>query len=776
MRKLNGLLALILLNSISTRAVIVDQTYSHGNGSFEYAEGCVELTGDYTTPGLWFTGSSGLGSANNYGMQITRARNNAGVAEGSHALVIGGGGGLTNDVSGGVLNTGYIVQAGDVFSLSYAFAPLAGWGSQEGLDVILFTSDDNTINGTKTLLWSLLDQHGYAGDLTYYRNETSTVDIGSVHVGRELFIEFSGTTDAIGGIDGFDGYARVDDVKLFAVQNALAGEFYPASSPDDGFDDAQAIRDAVAAAASGGGGTIVLGNGTWTLSSFVGDVNQGYSAVSLDNISNLRIRGSGETVLEVTDYTKRAFRVADSDNITIEDLKVTYSVPPIASGEILSWTGSGESRIYTVQKVTASSDFDADIFSNSLLVNAFFSKEMSPTRMVPNTYQVYNPVLIENLGSGQFRLQLDQQSDVVSVGDFINLLPSYSGSGVARTLRSENITYSNVDFSNIPGLAWTGLYNKWVIFDGCDSVFPSDIYITATRDIIHLGNSVGTIISNCYLSGSGDTLVNLKMVLSPAEKESDTVIKTDLSFYGEVGDYIHIIRPSTGGSVVGRMIQGISVSGTNTYITVNAFTVNINSGDLILNEDKCHNYASVTGNVFEESRRQGLLIRAFDALISDNVFKGLGGPGVQSIYQYSYNEGGRLARSIIMGNIFDDVELSYDSNNSYRGAVDLLWGTSEAFIADSVYEGHRQIWIVDNTFRNYHDAAVRINGGYNIVIQSNVVFATTTFLRSTNNMFYISNSSLVDIINNDGTGDLRYHTSYINLDNVSDAVTTPNTF
>ena len=150
---------------------------------------------------------------------MTWARSNNGVAVGTHALVIGGGApSPANDVSGGVLNTGYAVQSGDVFTLSYAFDPLAGWAAEEGLDVILFTSDDNTIGGAKTLLWSSLSQHNAAGDLTYYNYDTSaiTIDGGSAHVGQSLFIEFNGTTTA-GNIDAFNGFARVDDVQLSVV-------------------------------------------------------------------------------------------------------------------------------------------------------------------------------------------------------------------------------------------------------------------------------------------------------------------------------------------------------------------------------------------------------------------------------------------------------------------------------------------------------------------------------------------------------------------------------
>jgi arylsulfatase A-like enzyme len=208
----------ISIPDISIPVIIIDEDYTNdsysSNGSFEYDAAGVQLTGDYVTPGLWLPGSSGLGSAGNYGSQITQARDNV-AAVGDYALVIGGGG-PADDVSGGVLNTGYAVQSGDIFTLSYAFDPLVGWGSPEGLDIILFTSDDNTMTGNKTLLWSSLNQHnGIDTAFIYYNYDTSAIiiDGASAHVGQSLFIEFNGTTTA-NNIDAFAGFARVDDVQL----------------------------------------------------------------------------------------------------------------------------------------------------------------------------------------------------------------------------------------------------------------------------------------------------------------------------------------------------------------------------------------------------------------------------------------------------------------------------------------------------------------------------------------------------------------------------------
>lgn len=193
---------------------IISSDFTNGvynsNGSFEFGVDGVELTSDYQTPGLWQVGNSGLGSVNNKSVDKVVARNNAGVADGSHALVIGGD--TSSGLSGGVLDTGYVVKNGDSFELSFWFDPLADWYSPESLDVILFTSSDDTMSGSLTAIMATNINDG-ATDITQYVYNTSEVSSDSPHVGKKLWIEFSGASTQ----NSLVGFARVDNVQLTAV-------------------------------------------------------------------------------------------------------------------------------------------------------------------------------------------------------------------------------------------------------------------------------------------------------------------------------------------------------------------------------------------------------------------------------------------------------------------------------------------------------------------------------------------------------------------------------
>jgi hypothetical protein len=195
---------------------VIDASFANGNGGFEFDALGAALTNDYATPGLWQAGSSGLGSAANQGVDHVEARNNAGVAEGSFALAIGGLSPDTNLWSGGILNTEYVIQEGDRFDFSFWLDPLAGWDNTESLDVILFTSSDDTLGGSLTAVMVTNIADG-ATDITEYTYTIPEMGEGNPHIGKKLWVEFSGVQENVTKT----AHARVDDVRLKAVSNVV---------------------------------------------------------------------------------------------------------------------------------------------------------------------------------------------------------------------------------------------------------------------------------------------------------------------------------------------------------------------------------------------------------------------------------------------------------------------------------------------------------------------------------------------------------------------------
>ncbi|MCH7224629.1 alkaline phosphatase D family protein [Haloferula sp. A504] len=206
------------------QTVIVDDSFAKGNGSFEFDAAGAELAADNATPGKWTTGT-GVGT---FPIDQLLSRNNTPVSDGSHALAIGANGGNTT-IQGGLLNTGYIVQADDRFTLSFDWGTFAGWVAGDTLEVHLFTTSDDTLSGSKTVIYS----GAVTGDPGANYISESFVSIGTVapaSEGRQLWLEFN--TDDVGQ------FARVDQVML---QTAVAPPFFtdwsdgtPIVMPDSG--------------------------------------------------------------------------------------------------------------------------------------------------------------------------------------------------------------------------------------------------------------------------------------------------------------------------------------------------------------------------------------------------------------------------------------------------------------------------------------------------------------------------------------------------------------
>jgi len=159
--------------------------YVH-NGSFESGTG--------TNPDEWGTGLDVGGEQRLDTLTAT---------DGSYSLVVAA-------TLGGLINTGYNVQADDTFDLSFDWRSAYNWDAADQIDWrLLTTSDDTTGGGVHVIASGFVT--GYSDGI--YRNESLT-GIGTLtpaDLGRDLWLEFYSSN---AGTE----YARVDQVNLTVNQ------------------------------------------------------------------------------------------------------------------------------------------------------------------------------------------------------------------------------------------------------------------------------------------------------------------------------------------------------------------------------------------------------------------------------------------------------------------------------------------------------------------------------------------------------------------------------
>ncbi len=183
-------ISLLLVGHVWSATILMDS--STLNGSFE--------SGTDGVPSLWQTGFG-----------ITQVYREAGTSpaepHGDYVLFFGENGGQTNFV-GGALNTGYNVQTGDTFDISFYWAKAGAWTSNDSFNWRLFTTSDDTVGGAVTIIASGTP----TGNPTSYVFVTNNgAPMAASNLGRDLWISF----DTIGRTSVVDNdYVKVDNVVL----------------------------------------------------------------------------------------------------------------------------------------------------------------------------------------------------------------------------------------------------------------------------------------------------------------------------------------------------------------------------------------------------------------------------------------------------------------------------------------------------------------------------------------------------------------------------------
>ncbi|GAT32344.1 PEP-CTERM protein-sorting domain-containing protein [Terrimicrobium sacchariphilum] len=193
-----ALCAMSLAGSAGAATVLVNNTTL--NGSFE--------TGTSSTPATWVS----------YGANSTIGRGNASAAisgtthEGNYSLVVGmNGDGVTT--TNGALNTGYTIQSGDSFNLSFWYNGAFQWDDGDQINFRLFYTSDNTMTGAATAIYASTVSPK-AGTSSANWQQFSLTNIGTTggSIGKTLFVLFTP-----GAGVSTNEFARVDEVALSVV-------------------------------------------------------------------------------------------------------------------------------------------------------------------------------------------------------------------------------------------------------------------------------------------------------------------------------------------------------------------------------------------------------------------------------------------------------------------------------------------------------------------------------------------------------------------------------
>ena len=129
----------------------------------------------------------------------------------------------------------------------------------------------------------------------------------------------------------------------------------------------------------------------------------------------------------------------------------------------------------------------------------------------------------------------------------------------------------------------------------------------------------------------------------------------------------------------------------------------LQTADNIYIEEGKFSGTEITGNIFRQSRRYGLMLRTNNTLVEGNTFENLGGAGI-FLQNDPYDEGIGVKNLSITDNSFDNVGYMSGSKNAPGGAAVSINGRKSGGKADGYI--HKNIIFSGNYFTGLNRAAV----------------------------------------------------------------------
>ena len=271
--------------------------------------------------------------------------------------------------------------------------------------------------------------------------------------------------------------------------------------PDDGKDDAKALRDAVSAAKklSGNGGVrIVLGPGRYDLLS-----ESNNTAVPLTKSRNIMIDGAGATLVQHNQWTN--FLVIGSENTTLANMNFETAALPYAGAKVIA---HGDSY------------FDCEILS------PYSIREVHPKAIITydrtkdalnwlgsDIYQLFTKLRIKKLSETTMRVPLEKHNmrKIPAVGSYVVIRYEVYGPSVFNIMGSENTRIYNIDIYTHSGMGVYGSNSRNILIDNLNIAAKSrDFWMTTTADATHFNYCRGKIeILNSRFEKMGDDATNV---------------------------------------------------------------------------------------------------------------------------------------------------------------------------------------------------------------------------------------------------------------------------
>lgn len=510
-----------------------------------------------------------------------------------------------------------------------------------------------------------------------------------------------------------------------------AAEF--GAKPNSGEDSGPALRAAIAAAAALGAPVeIRLERGTYRL----GPGPEFNSALLLRGMSDVTVRGAGvETLLLLTDPRQGCFFLFECERVSVESLAVDHDPLAYTQGSVL-WSNAKEGW------------FDLALEEGyPSLGEPYFAEAPKPYGQWGMIFERDTPRLKagapdfifmdswEHLAGRVWRMrpvaeQRDRVAHLRPRDRFVHMA-RFGHGGAVFFLRSRDCAMRHVTVYSSQGFAVGGVAADACTVDGVTVTRkPGTTRLLSTdSDGAHFQQNLrGPLIQNCHFEGMADDSVN---IYYPPNRVSGVVADNSLRLAGggeiQPGDLLEIFDPVEGrrrGRSRAATVRGdateLRVTLENPVPGMRAGTTP-NTSDSVYNLSRCGAGFTIRNNIFTNHRRHGMMLKAPDGLVENNLMDGLGALGIVAGNDPDWPEGVAPSNLVIRRNTIRDCGRSMWYGADPRGAAIQIVGKSLGGVAaDRILEN---IVLEDNQCINPPGAALFIGAAGNVeVVRLNATY------------------------------------------------------
>jgi len=518
------------------------------------------------------------------------------------------------------------------------------------------------------------------------------------------------------------------------------------ATPNTQADSGPAIRKAIAAAiASGQPADVVLRDGTYRVGSITVGTWWGKEAVVVYGAKDLVLRGSGKTVLMVTDPLSAGVVLRNCEKVEAQRFTIDYDPVPQVISKIVAI--DPDHNFVEVQQLHGDPDLmtfaDPRIQDPSLHILATtyeIRKDGSPMW----GYEPVGLMVAGPMGPDHWKLAVPPhpfniRRDAISiaglrVGDLLNS-KTYACAGAAFSMIANKSSLArDITLHASPGLAFFPHLNDSVSLIGCViEIKPGSHRVLSTdEDGIHARGNRRIVIENCSIAGTGDDAINLHSeAIVPTQRLSDAAFVLATGTYSvRTGDILELLSPTTGpiiGKYKVKSVDNTFKDGAHVDFTEALPDLKIGS-DFFGNLNEANNDFIVRNNTINTHDGRDLLIQASRGLVEHNVFnnqRAILKPPIVSTSP-GFNDAMRRlgSASLYMCISAHDAPLTQGvtiRDNRFNGCEfpsPPIWITDNSRPGGGLYS---DITIEGNTFTNSNTSVIVARSVTNLVIKNNRV-------------------------------------------------------